>query len=101
MNITCLVPALNSGSNGVQDDGQVEGSRISPPMGALLVQDPAILIVKLGDIVNVAWALRNESTLQDVWLNVVEIVSYGKLLDILDELRLGDANEGILDSAID
>lgn len=57
--LTSLIPALNSGGNGVQDDGQVERPRVSPSMRYLIAQDTTIFIVELDYAISFSWALRD------------------------------------------
>jgi hypothetical protein len=100
VNLTSLIPTLNSGSDRVEDDGDVENSGMLPLVCDFLPQDATVLVVKLMNVVNVCRALRNESALQDIGSNVVQVVFGGKFLDALDERLLGDADEGIFDSAV-
>jgi hypothetical protein len=100
VNLTSLIPTLNSGSDGVEDDGDVKNPRMLPLACDFLPQDATVLIVKLMNVVYVCGALRDESALQKVWSNVVQVVPRSKFLDALDEGLLGDADEGVLDSAV-
>ena len=57
----------------------------------------AVCVVQLGDVVDVTWALRDQGTLDERGQNVGELVFGGKLLDIADQLILGDTNQRVFD----
>lgn len=99
VNVTSLIPSLDSSGDGVEDYGDVKNSWMSPFVRNLLPQSATVLVVKLRDMVNMCWALRDEGTFQNVRSNVVQAVFGCKIFDLLDEGLLGDANEGVLDSA--
>jgi len=100
VNLTSLIPSLNSGGDGVQNDSDVENSRVLPLARDLLSQDTAVLIVKLVDMVDVCRALCHESTFQNVWSDVIQIVGGSEFLHALNESLLGNTDERILDSAV-
>lgn len=43
-------------------------------------------------------ALGNKRSLDEVWFDLLQIISIGEGFDILDELMLGDSDERVLDS---
>jgi hypothetical protein len=63
---TGLIPSLNSSSNGVQDNGEVENFRMFPLMCDFFTQNSAVLIVKLGDPIDVRRALCNQGTFDKI-----------------------------------
>lgn len=95
-----LVPALYGGSNGVEDDGKVKSLRVSPPVGQLIAQGLAILLIKLDDAVDAFGMLGDQCTLLEQREDVGQVGLGGEGLDVLEELMLGDANEGIFDSTV-
>ncbi len=56
----------------------------------------SILVVKFLDLIHVRWGLGNQSAFEKEGFDVFELISGGELLDVLEELRLGDANQRVL-----
>lgn len=68
-----------------------------PLVGDFLAQYSSVFIVELLDLVNVRGALGDQSSLDKNRHHFPEVKLGGELLDILDQLLLGDANKWILD----
>lgn len=92
-----LIPALDGGGDRVEDDGEIEHARLAPLVGDLLAEHTALVVVELGERVGIARVLRHQCAL----LKELDFGGQAKFLrelfDILEELRLGDADEGVLD----
>lgn len=69
-------------------------------MSDLLVQNASIIVVKLVDLINVIRALCYQGTFDKIVADIVEIVVSSKLLDVRDQLSLGDSGERVLDSVM-
>jgi hypothetical protein len=91
---------LDGSCNGIEDDGEVENTRVLPLVRDLLVQNASILVIELVDLIDMVWALCYQRAFDQILSNIVEIVVGGELLNVLDQLRLGDAGERVLDSAM-
>ena len=97
---TSLIPSLDSSCNGVENDSHVEDARVLPLVRDFLVQNAAILVVELVDLVDVMRALCYQCAFDEVLPDMGHIVVGSELLDILDQLGLGDSGKGVLDPAI-
>lgn len=97
---TSLIPSLDHSCNGIEDDGEVENTRVLPLVRDFLVQNAAILIVELVDLIDMVWALCHQRAFDQVLGDVSQIVVGGELFNVLDQLRLGDASERVLDSVM-
>lgn len=73
---------------------------MSPPVGQLIAQGLAILLIKLDDAVDAFGMLGDQCTLLEQREDVGQVGLGGEGLDVLEELMLGDANEGIFDSTV-
>jgi len=65
-----------------------------------LVENPAVFIIKLNDLVNVTRALRDQGTLDEVRCELCEFELGSEFFDVSDQLFLWNAHQRILDSAI-
>lgn len=66
-----------------------------------LVENPTVFVIKLNDLVNVTRTLRDQGTFDEVWCEFCEFELDSEFLDVSDQLFLWNANQRILDSAID
>jgi hypothetical protein len=98
INPTRLIPSLDCSCNGVEDDGHVENPRVPPLVRDFLVQNASILLVELLDLIDMVRALCYQRALDEVVTDIAKIVVGSELLDIRDQLRLGDSGERVLDS---
>jgi len=68
-----------------------------PLVRDLLVQNTSILVVELVDLVDMVRALGYQSTFDEISGDVGHVIVGSELFDILDQLRLGDSGERVLD----
>lgn len=94
---TSLIPTLDAGSDGVEDDSEVENARVLPLVSNLLGQNSAVFFIELVDGVNMGGVLSNQRSLDQVWCDISEVELGGEIFDIADQLVLRDAHEGVLD----
>ena len=95
---TSLVPSLDSSSDGVENNGQIQKSGVSPFMSHFFTQDSSIFIIELMDGVDTHWVLRNKCALDKVILDVLKTELGREFANILEEFGLGDTDQRILDS---
>jgi hypothetical protein len=81
--ITCLIPTLNGSRDGVQNDSQVQNLRVLPFVSNLLMNYTAIFVIELGNVINMARALRDQCTFDEVRFDILELVFVGECFDIL------------------
>jgi hypothetical protein len=61
----------------------------------LVVQDTTVIIVELRYTINLSWVLRDQSTLFQEQERILKAELISKLLNILEELRFGDASKRV------
>jgi hypothetical protein len=71
-----------------------------PSMRNLNSQSFAISLVQLLDRVDAQWILSDQSALSEQGLNILKAIFVGEIIDIFEQLSLGDADEGIFDPAL-
>lgn len=96
--LTRLIPSLNGSCNGIENDGQIEGPGVPPSVGALVEDDLTVVVVELLDDVDRLWTLGDQSTLDEDSFVLGHVVGICKVLDICNQLLLGNAGQGIFDS---
>lgn len=67
-----------------------------PLVGNFLAQNYPVFIVELVNVVDASGALGDQSSLDENRHHFPEVKLGGELLDILDQLLLGDTNKWIL-----
>jgi hypothetical protein len=92
-----LIPALDGGRNGIEDDGEVECLWMFPSVCRLVVQNQTILLGEVGDMIDTARILCCQSALLEEWHNVHHFIFSRKVLDILEKLVSGNTSQGIFD----
>lgn len=112
-----LIPALNGGRDGVEDNCQIAGSRnvsnrletrldsgpgvqsfgMFPTTGYFLTKHQAVLLIELGDILKVGGALSDERAFLQQFELVHQVVLLREVLYIDHEIGLRDAMERVLD----
>jgi len=92
-----LIPALNGGGDGVQDDGEVEHPGVAPLVGDLCAKGVAFAVVELGHGLVASRTLRDEGTFAEQRQSVGHAVLCGKVVDVGHELVARDADEWVLD----
>ncbi len=97
---TSLIPSLDSSSDGVEDDQDVENSWVLPPVRDFLMKNAAVLVIELMDLVDVMGALRDQGTFDQIAPNIMETVLGGECVHVLDELRFGNTSKRVLDSGM-
>ena len=100
INPTSLIPSLDCSCNRVEDDGQVENTRVLPLVRYLLVQNASILLVELLDLIDMVRALCYQRAFDEVVTDIAKIVVGGELFNVGDQLSLGDSGERVLDSTM-
>lgn len=95
-----LIPALDGGRNGIEDDGEVERLWMPPSVCCLVVQNCTILLGEVGDMVDTARILCGQSALLEEWHNVHHLIFSRKVFDILEKLVPGNASQGIFDPVV-
>jgi hypothetical protein len=93
-----LIPSLNSGSNRVENDGEVYNLRMLPSVAGFLVQNTTIFFIKFMDLVNMMRTLCYQSALDQPWCELGDIVLGSEVLNILKKLIFRDTDKGVLDS---
>ncbi len=83
MAYTCLVPSLNSGSNGIQDYGEIECFRVSPSMCNFITQGLSITLIEVGNVFDTERVLCNQSTLSKHRQDIGETIRLCEVVDIL------------------
>ena len=71
-----------------------------PSVCGFLTENSLVFIIKLIDVVNMMWILCDQSTLDEVFLDIVEIEFGCEFLNVAEKLILWNPNEGILDPVI-
>lgn len=94
-----LIPSLDSCSDGVEDDCEVESLGVSPSVGHLVAQGLAVLFIKLDNAVDAWGILSDQCTLLEQGEDVGQVGLGGEGLDVLEELLFGNAGKRVLDSA--
>lgn len=95
-----LIPALDSGTNGAGDDGEVKTPREPPFVSGFLVQGGLLLLVEsvlASDVFVVPRVLRDQGALAQQADVLSQALLLSKDLDSAHKLRVGKALEGILD----
>ena len=95
---TCLVPALNSSGDGIENDGQVESSRMRPALLIFKHKGGALPVIKFINVVEISRALGNQGTLPEEREYVGQAILSCKCLYICEELLLWNSNKRIADS---
>lgn len=70
-----------------------------PPVRELNSQSFAIGLIQLLDRINAQWVLRNQGALSEQGLNVLKTMFVGEVINIFEQLSLGDANKRVFDPA--
>jgi hypothetical protein len=97
---TSLIPSLNSGRDGIEDDRQIENPGMLPSVRDFLAENSSIFIIELMDVVNVMRTLCDQSTLDEVLLDIGKIKFGREFLNVVEKLLLWNANQRILDPVI-
>ena len=92
-----LIPALDGGSDGVENDGEVQNLGVVPAMLPFDCQALAVFFVELENRVKSTRALSNESTFLKKRKLVHQVSLFGELFHVGEKLVLGNANEWIAD----
>jgi hypothetical protein len=95
-----LIPALDGGRNGIEDDGEVERLWVPPSVCRLAVQNCTILLGEVGDMVDTARILCGQSALFQEGHNVIHPIFIRKVFDILEKLVPGNASQGIFNPVV-
>ena len=95
---TFLVPTLYSGTNRAQDDGEVHGPWMRPPVCSLSLELLAFIVGDTWNGLVVARVLCDQGTLLEQSSNVSKSVTLSKCGNLVHELVLRNAGERIADS---
>lgn len=67
-------------------------------MHYLIDQMLAVCIIELGDAINMGRSLSDQGALDQEGFEILNVVLGRKLIDITEELRFRDTNEGVFNS---
>lgn len=94
---TSLIPALNGGTDGTQDDGEVQASGLSPFVQNLISDSVGLDLGHTGDLFECWRVLGDQGTLDKELSDVSKIVLASEEFDVGDNLGLGHASQRVLD----
>ena len=97
---TSLIPSLNCGRDGIEDDREIENPGMLPSVCDFLAENPSVFIIELMDVVKVQRILCDQSTLDEGFFDVGKIKFGCEFLDVAEKLLLWNANQRVLDPAI-
>src|SRR4051812_20853237 len=64
--VTHLIPTLSGSANTAQEDGHVQGKRVTPPVSTLVADDSAFLVVEALNPFEASWVLCNQGALFEI-----------------------------------
>ena len=95
---TRLIPSLHRSTDGAQDDGEVEGRRLTPFVKDFVAKGITFDFVQLGDLLKSRRILCHQGTLFQERNHILHVCLLGELLDIVKQGVTGYAGQRILNS---
>lgn len=97
---TRLVPALDGGSNGVEDNCDVQDLRQLPAVRHFFAENDTVILIELLDLVDESGRLRSESAFDENRGDFLELVLTCEAFYIRDQLRFGKTDKRVADPVV-
>lgn len=95
---TGLVPTLDCGGDGIQEDGEIKSFWMLPPVGDFFTEGDAFIFFQLWNVFEIVGRLSDQGAFAEKGESVFQSIVLGKGFDILQELIARNADQRISNS---